>query len=177
MGRKLAAMVLLALACAPSSARAAEPADYQALAQAIATPWPDRQHSDGHFQEYIPGHDPRNKDDYGEAMLGYGLLQTGLRAGDRHMVVAGLNGVTHDAQLPDSDAHIRMFRDMAIAGAYNLAREKLAGDEYFEQLRPSWERRLREVPLDRLRPGKKVTNKTLVEAVMVLELEHTGLTG
>src|SRR4051812_16567081 len=177
MGRKPVAMVLVALACAPSSARAAEPADYQALAQAIAAPWPGRQHSDGHFQEYVPGHDPRNKDDYGEAMLGYGLLQIGVRTGDQGMIVAGLNGVTHDAQLPDSDAHIRMFRDLAIAGAYNLAREKLAGDAYFEQLRPSWERRLREVPLDRLRPGKTVTNKKLVEAVMVLELERSGLSG
>jgi hypothetical protein len=175
--REVAAIVAMAVACAPSPAQAAEPGDYQALAQAIAAPWPGRQHSDGHFQEYIPGHDPRNKDDYGEAMLGYGLLQAGLRTGDQGMIIAGLNGVTNEAELPDSDAHIRMFRDMAIAGAYNLAREKLAGDEYFEQLRPAWERRLREVPLDRLRPGKKVTNKTLVEAVMVLELERSGLSG
>src|SRR5215208_2441514 len=175
MRRNKVAMVLVALACAPSSAHAAEPGDYQALAQAIAAPWPDRQHSDGHFAEYLPGHDPRNKDDYGEAMLGYGLLQAGLRTGDRRMIVAGLNGLTHDAELPDSDPHIRMFRDMAIAAAYNLARAKLAGDEYFEQLRPAWERRLREVTVDRLRRGKKVTNKTLVEAVMVLELERSGL--
>src|SRR3954452_11828073 len=112
MGRKLVPMVLVALACAPSSARAAEPGDYQSLAQAIAAPWPGRQHSDGHFAEYIPGHDPRNKDDYGEAMLGYGLLQAGLRAGDKDMITAGLNGITHDAEGPDSDAHIRMFRNM-----------------------------------------------------------------
>jgi hypothetical protein len=173
--REVAAIVAIAIACAPSPAQAAEPGDYQALAQAIAAPWPGRQHSDGHFQEYVPGHDPRNKDDYGEAMLGYGLLQAGVRAGDQAMIIAGLNGVTHDAELPDSDAHIRMFRDMAIAGAYNLARDRLAGDEYFQRLRPAWERRLREVTVDRLRPGKKVTNKTLVEAVMVLELERSGL--
>ena len=172
---RIAVLVGMTAACAPSPAQAAGPGDYQALAQAVAAPWPGRQHSDGHFEEYVPGHDPRNKDDYGEAMLGYGLLQAGLRAGDRRMIDAGLNGVTLDAGLPDSDPHIRMFRNMAIAGAYNLARDRLAGDEYFERLRPTWEKRLREVTVDRLRPGKKVTNKTLVEAVMVLELERSGL--
>jgi len=58
MRRVKLAIVLVALACAPSPARAAEPADYQSLAQAMAAPWPDRQRADGSFREYIPGHDP-----------------------------------------------------------------------------------------------------------------------
>jgi hypothetical protein len=175
MGRKVVATVVLALACAPAPAHAAEPAQYEALAQAAAAPWPDRQRADGSFGEYIPGHDPRNKDDYGEAMLGYGLLQTGLRGGNRTLIDAGLRAVTRDATLPDAVPTLRMFRDMAIAGAYNLARERLAGDPEFERVRSAWEKRLREVRADRLLPGRKVTNKTLVEAVEVMELDRSGL--
>src|SRR5215217_1599938 len=175
MRRVKLAIVLVALACAPSPARAAEPSDYQSLAQAMAAPWPARQRADGSFREYIPGHDPRNKDDCGEAMLGYGLLQTGLRDGNRTLIDAGLRAVTRDATLPDAVPTLRMFRDMAIAGAYNLARDRLAGDTEFERVRPVWEKRLREVRADRLLPGRKVTNKTLVEAVLVMELDRAGL--
>jgi hypothetical protein len=175
MRRETLAIVLVALACAPSPAGAAEPGGYTALARAAAAPWPALQRSDGSFREYIPGHDPRNKDDYGEAMLGYGLLQAGLRDGDRAQIDAGLRAVTRDATLPNAVPTLRMFRDMAIAGAYNLARDRLAGDQEFERVRPAWEKRLREVRADRLLPGKKVTNKTLVEAVLVMELDRSGL--
>jgi hypothetical protein len=68
-----------------------------------------------------------------------------------------------------------MFRNMAIAAAYNLARERMPGDAGFARVRPAWEARLRQVRVSRLVAGRRVTNKTLVEAVEVLELARSGL--
>src|SRR5688500_9161544 len=131
---QMVAVALAALVCVAPAASGAEPAEYDALARELAAPWPGLQRPDGSFREYVPGRDPRNKDDYGEAMLGYGLLLTGSHANDRHLIDAGLRAVTRDARLPDADEPVRMFRNMAIASAYNLARERLAGDPEFERL-------------------------------------------
>lgn len=169
------ATALAAAAVAATPAGAAAPDDYAAVAARMAAPWPARQDAGGSFREYVIGHNPRARDDYGEAMLGYGLLQVGLRDGDDVLVRAGLRGVTHDAALPDASGSVRVFRNMAIAAAYNLARERLAEHPDFARVRSVWEQRLKHVRIGRLDPRKQVTNKTLVEAVEVLELARSGL--
>jgi hypothetical protein len=173
--RRAATAAAVAVLGVLSTAPAAEPADYAAAAREAAAPWPARQRADGTFREYIRGHDPRNADDYGEAMLGYALLQVGIRDGDDTLVRAGLRALTHDARVPDADEPIRMFRNMAIVSAYNLARVHIPDHPEFARVRPSWERRLRQVRVSRLRPHIKVTNKALIEAVEVLELARSGI--
>ena len=162
------------LAAAP--ARAAGPEAWDSIARELAAPWPGLQASDGRFPDYVvrTAGGRSQRDDYGEAILGYGLLQVGIRTGDEATIRAGLRGVTHAADRPERRFNIAMFRNVGIAGAYNLARERIPEHPQFRQVRATWERRLRGMRLDRLR-SRTVTNKTLVEAVAVLELLRSGL--
>jgi hypothetical protein len=155
---------------------AAGPQAWEALAGEMAAPWPGLQAADGRFPDYIlrTAGGRATRDDYGEAMLGYGLLQAGIRTGNDALVVAGIRGVTYAAARSERRPNIAMFRNVGIAGAYNLALERIPGHPEFTRARAIWERRLRGMRLDRL-GLEAVTNKTLVEAVAVLELSRSGL--
>src|SRR3954447_25425054 len=84
---------LVAVAASPASASAA-PAAWDGLEGDIAAPWPGLQGSNGHLRDYVtsrPG--TPGRDDYGDAMLGYGLLLRAARADDAALRDAGLKAI------------------------------------------------------------------------------------
>jgi hypothetical protein len=166
------AVQLAAAAPAPAST-----ADWLSLSRQIASVWPPLQNGSGHFADYVVRRAPGRslRDDYGDAMLGYGLLQAGIRDGDRAQIDAGLAAETRAARDKHPKRAVAMFRYMALASAYNLARVELAADPAFAQVRPTWEKRLTRLRVLRLGPDSEVTNKSLVEAVEILELARSGL--
>lgn len=54
----------------------------RALAREMAEPWPRLQLEEGTFPDYLHGDRPPRSTRYGEAVLGYALMQTGLREND-----------------------------------------------------------------------------------------------
>lgn len=170
----LAGAVMLALLAVPATV-AASTSEWQQLEARIAQPWPALQERGGHFRDYILSRAPGPlRDDYGDAMLGYAVLRVGVRTGDRGLIDAGLRGVT-EAAGRSVRAGTAMFRNAALAGAYNFARTRLAGSPAFARDRPRWERTLRGVRVVRIGAGRPVTNKSLVEAVAAIEIARSGI--
>ncbi|MEA2349389.1 MAG: hypothetical protein QOG86_330 [Thermoleophilaceae bacterium] len=173
--RALAALVACVAVAASAPPAAAAPASWQQLARGIADPWPALQTRSGHFGDYVRDRaGGAGRDDYGDAMLGYALLQVGLREDDQRPVRSGLRAVTYAARHPSSEA-IRMYQSLGIASAYNLARRKLVGDDRFEAVRRTWEKRLRRIRILTLHEHRVVWSHAMAEAVEVLELTRSGL--
>ena len=140
------------------------------LAARIAAPWPHLQAPDGRFRNVLGGGTR-----YGEAALGYALLQAGLRERDRAVVRTGLRGL--DLALRQMGCHARqsVFENLAAAAAYDLARRSLYRDPTFRRMRPRWERFLETRQLKELDSEHKYDNHYLADAVATLELLRTGL--
>jgi len=138
-------------------------------------PWVGLQTADGPFPDYVSG-EAGGLGRYGEAMLGYALLQTGLRDGSQPLVDAGLRAIGYALRHPErQEADHSVFEMYALAAAYNLAKGELATDSHFVALAPAWIQRLQtERPL-RLRGSGTYGNKSIVEAVAVLELLRSDL--
>lgn len=175
--RRLAAAIVAAACLAAAAPAAAAPQDdWRALSQRIAQPWPGVQAADGQFPDYVIRTAPNpTRDRYGEALLGYGLIQNGIREGDDRQASAGLRSVTFAARKRDAGWQSTQFENFALASAYNLARERLADHPLFVQGRADIEERLRHSRLTRIGPERRFTNKALVAAVEVLELARSGL--
>jgi unsaturated chondroitin disaccharide hydrolase len=167
----LGVVLLLVLAAPPASAA---PAGWEETAAGIAAPWPALQGSNGHFADYVVRRSPSaDRDDYGDAMLGYGLLLRAARTGDVAARDAGLRAIGYALDRPSDPANAP-FRFVALAGGYNVARAAFADAPLFTAARSRWEAVLRRAEARRL--GRtEVTNKSLVEAVAILELTRTGL--
>jgi hypothetical protein len=164
---------VLALACAPASAAA--PPAWSEEASSIAAQWPSLQEADGRFRDYVLSRDPsETRDDYGEPMLGYALLLTADRTADGRLAEAGLRALEHSLDRAARGPSTRVFHLMAVASAYNLARERFPSHPVFQRARPRWEDVLREVEIYRI-GTRAVTNKSIVEAVLLLELTRSGL--
>lgn len=184
LGATLALAFLLAGATAgPDSvdheAARAQPAGEvqgpRALARTIAAPWLSRQHANGSFPDYMATRGSRARDLYGEAMLGYGLLKTGLQRRDGRAVDAGLRGLVHSVATP-RPFHSIVFEKFALAAGYNLAREGLSQHPLFAANRTRWESRLRQMKPTWLgRERSRYFNQHLVDAVAVIELARSGL--
>ena len=180
----LALAGLTALACAASAA-AATSADWRALADAMASPWPSLQKGEGELIDYMdeytnPGGKPGGTR-YGDALMGYALIQTGLRTGNRAYVDTGIRAISFATDpnrhfAPGARTDDSVFEQWAVAAAYNLARRRLEGDGGFEKHRERWETWLRRQRTVRFGTGRRFSNHDLVEAVMVLELLDSDLT-
>jgi len=170
-----AALALAFVAGAQAPAAIAAPVAWSELAQSIATPWPALQGPDGHFSDYVVNRAPGpERDDYGDAMLGYGLLQLAARTGDTRYADAGFRSIAYTLGRARTSQAVAVFRYMALASAYNLARERFSENPLFRQQQSVWEGVLSRVRVTRI--GKlAVTNKALVEAVEILELARSGL--
>lgn len=169
----MAVAALVAVACAPASAAA--PPAWSEKAGEIAAPWPGLQEANGRFRDYVLVRDPsEGRDDYGEPMLGYALLLTAVRTGDAAAADAGLRALEYSLDRAARSPSTQVFHLMAVASAYNLARERFAGHPVFQRARPRWEEVLREVEVYRL-GVRAVTNKSIVEAILLLELARSGL--
>ena len=142
----------------------------RSLAAEMARPWPAVQTSAGHFRSRGGG-----STRYGDAMVGYGLVQEGLRQRSSALVQSGLRGIGYALSRARRHASPSVFEGLALAGAYNVARERLADDPGFTRIRPAWEDELRHITLIRLPATGYYGNHWLVEAVEVRELLRTGL--
>ena len=136
----VAGVGILISAASPSDARAAVSAP--ALAGQIAEPWPQRQAAAGSFADYMAPRGARSRDLYGHAMLGYGLLATGLQRYDRRLVDSGLRGLVYAVDHP-RPFHSVVFEKLALAAGYNLARARTASNPLFAGARSRWQARLR----------------------------------
>ena len=175
--RLVCVLVALASVAGLASASAASAAaDPVLLSRQIAAPWPAMQRSNGSFPDYLQRRGRPFRSLYGDAMLGYGLIQNGLRDGDSRAIDSGLKGVTRAVRDPGpSDAKKNAFEDLAVAAAYNLARERLAADPRFASVRGAWEGYIRRSRFQDLTSGRAYYNYFLVESVVALEVLRTGL--
>jgi hypothetical protein len=154
----------------------ASSAPWQALARDIAAPWPGLQNPDGTFPDYVFGGQPGFSARYGESILGYGLLLSGVRQGDEGLVDAGLNGLSYAVGRSDlQQSRPSVFENLAVAAAYNLGRRRLADDQRFLAVRRDWAHWLRRVRLLRVDATQQFVNKQVVETAGTLEALRTGV--
>lgn len=171
----MAVAALLTLICAPSSAAA--PEQWTQKAAEIAAPWPGLQLSDGSFRDYVITRDPTGvRDDYGDPMLGYGLLLNAARTGDSALADSGLRALEFSLDRAARSPSTQVFHQLAVVSAYNLARTRFPSHPVFTRAREKWEGVLRRIEVYRL--GKRaITNKSIVEAILLIELTRTGVSG
>jgi hypothetical protein len=167
------------MCCANAAAQEAVPeSQWRAVSRDLAAPWPKIQRPTGNLPDYLDGLIGTGEEGtrYGDSLTGYGLLQTGLREHDDADVDAGIKAVNYAT----SDQRVwptpSVFETMAVAGAYNIARDNLATDPRFIAAKPQWERWLRRVKTVRLHYVNSYGNHLLVDAISVLELERSGIT-
>ena len=142
----------------------------------MAAPWPGLQFANGTFPDYLHHDEAPASTRYGEAMLGYGLLMTGVREDDDALIDAGLRGVTWFVGQADLQRdHPSVFANAAVASAYNFARAHVAGRPQFDDHRAEWEQWLQRAKLLWLPDTAHYANKYLVEVIAVLELVASGL--
>jgi hypothetical protein len=185
----VAAVVAIAVSAGtPTLAHAAAPARWGALAAEIAAPWPDLQNEDGTYRDYVYGGGisfcaERNcypgfgNSRYAESVLGFALLQTGLRTGDQALIDTGLRSISYIVGRTDLREKLQTnFETWAIASAYNLARASIPTRPLFAENRARWEKWLKTVkPLLLLSGDRRYFNHHLVEAVATDEVIRTGL--
>ena len=170
--RLLAALAgLLAVISVAGSARAAAPPEWESLAGEIAQPWPGLMDARGRYPDYVQGTEPL----YPPPVLGYALIQTGLRTNRAELIDTGLRTLNAAVRDIPGDNENGVFHLFAVASAYNLARERLAGNALFSEHRAEWERWLKKAPLRFLPHTHHYANKYMVEAVAMLELRRTHL--
>jgi hypothetical protein len=164
--------VLIVVLSATSGADAAAPPEWDALAREIAEPWPGLIDERGWFEDYIQADDPK----YGPPMLGYALIQSGIRYRRQEQIDTGLRALNSTVRDTEPKGKIGVFHHFAIASAYNLVRVHQADNPLFNDHRSDWERWLKTVDLKWLPHTDHFANKYMVEAVAVLEMRRTGLT-
>ena len=141
----------------------------------MAAPWPAQQRPDGQYRNWLGGGTR-----YGEAMMGYALLQTGLRTKSGTYLRSGLRAIGWTASRPAGyRSRESALENFAMASAYNLVRRRLSGDAVFRRIRPAWEGFLRRItPVGQFfyQPRlDRFSNHYVIEAAGTLELLRTGL--
>src|SRR3954452_4193517 len=104
---------------AGTAARASQPGigeQAASLDASIAAPWPKLQQPTGRFRNILGGGTR-----YGEATLGYALLQAGAPANDNAQMHAGLKA--SESAIENSTKRLRpsVIDNLSIASAYNIA--------------------------------------------------------
>jgi hypothetical protein len=159
---------------AGASHRAHRPLPASALAARldarIAAPSPQLQEPDGRFRDILGGGTR-----YGEAALGYALLQTGVRERAPTLIRTALRGIDRALRARGLHARQSVFENLAAAAAYNFARRTLRGDPEFRRMRPRWREFLATRRFKELDSGHNYDNHYLADAVAALELLRTGV--
>lgn len=169
----MAVAALFTVLSAPASAAPA--AAWTQKADEIAAPWPGLQEPSGSFRDYVLARDPSDqRDDYGDAILGYGLLLTAARTGEAGLADTALRALEHSLERAARSPSTQVFHQLATVSAYNLARRRFAEHPVLQRARSRWEDMLRRIEVHRL-GRQKVTNKSIVEAILLLELLRSGL--
>jgi hypothetical protein len=142
----------------------------------MAAPWPGLQFPNGTYPDYLHHDEAPASTRYGEAMLGLGLLQTGVRENDDALMDAGLKGLNwFVGQTALQRDHPSVFANAAVASAYNFARRHVPDRPLFADQRGAWEQWLKRATLLWLPDQAHYANKYLVEVVAVLELLDSNL--
>jgi hypothetical protein len=178
-------LALVAALAAPAAPAGAARSDWVGLAREMAEPWPGLQKSDGEFPDYTDDEIPNQYGDgtrYGDAVLGWALIQRGLRQDDQTLIDAGVDAVVFAIGSGRRRLHVHepsVFEAMAVAGAYNLITENQPRHAEFRQNRRAWRAYLRRVPpvstILRIPNTSRFSNHYLVEAIEVFELKKTGV--
>lgn len=165
--------------------KARVPEQWRRLALAMARPWPTLQIKSGPQAGRFPDYTDRfikgfPLTRYGESVLGYALVQTGVREGEDRLIDSGLRALAYVANRPAGTHHrASVFEDMAMAAAYNFVRRQIPDHPLFRKNRAAWEnflRRIRPVSTPyRVPETSRYSNHFLVEAIGILELLKTGL--
>ena len=137
----------------------------------IAAPWPALQQPSGRFRNILGGGTR-----YGEATLGYALLQAGARSDNRAQIHAGLKAIRLALARSVHRSRASVFENLSLAAAYNIAKRSLRHDPTFKRARPRWERFLETRRFKELSGQHPYDNHYLADAISVLELTRTGLT-
>jgi hypothetical protein len=152
---------------------------WESLARAMTAPWPGLQEASGRLGDYtdaLPGSFGDHAGTrYGDAVMGCALIQAGVRERDRRLVRTGIRAISFATDPERRPSRPSVFEQLAVAAAYNVAREQLAGDPEFARHRARWEAWLRRVRIVELQYVNHYYNHWLVDAVGVLELQRTGL--
>jgi hypothetical protein len=180
----VAALVALALLLSSGGSdeptrgrRAAEANPVGAFIEDLARPWlrpgvqrPPGVHFAGHYRDPVS-----SGTRYGDSLMGYTMVLTGLRTHRMDRVRSGLRALNFS--VPRAALHSRpsIFEILGIAGAYNLAREQIPDEPLFARHKAKWEEYLGHVKLIRLPATTYFGNHWLVEAVEVRELLRTGI--
>ncbi|HKP89034.1 MAG TPA: hypothetical protein VJT75_03570 [Thermoleophilaceae bacterium] len=179
----IALALLIGLVCAGSAAAqsltAASRTDdvrrqARQMARQIAEPWREgRQYGNGRFVDEVGGYSS-----YGEAVLGYALISTGLREDDSKMIGVGLKAMHYATnRYSSSGGAVSVFQNMAVGLTYRLAERKLRDDDRWQEIRPTVQSFMRRQPLVRLRPDNDhFANHLLVECLSVFNYVRTGMT-
>jgi hypothetical protein len=129
-----AVAALFVCVCTPASAAA--PASWTQKAAEIAAPWPGLQESDGRFRDYVLARDPGDhRDDYGDPMLGYGLLLTSVRTGDAALADSALRALEFSLDRAARSPSTQVFHQLAVVSAYNVARQRYPTHPVFTRAR------------------------------------------
>jgi hypothetical protein len=181
----LATAVACAFLGASATAAHATKAEWRALAAQMASPWPGLAKGDGELIDYMdeytnPGGKPGGTR-YGDALMGYALIQVGLREDDTKLIDTGIRSLSWATDpnryfAPEARSDDSVFEQWGVAAAYNLARVKLKDDTVWERHRERWENWLRKQKTVRFGTGRRFSNHDLVEAVMAQEIISSGLT-
>lgn len=140
------------------------------LSNQMAGPWPGVQKKDGRYRSAVGGGTR-----YGDALMGYVLLEHGLRERDDRLVDSALRALSFAVPRLGRHARQSIFEALGITGAYKLLRDEMPDDPRFRRLRPKMEQYLRTFELVRLPATTYYGNHWLIEAVLVQELVSTGL--
>jgi hypothetical protein len=152
---------------------------WESLARAMAAPWPRLQEPSGRLVDYtdeLPGaFGVHGGTRYGDAVMGYALIDAGVRERDRRLVRTGIRAISFATDPARRPSRPSVFEQLAVAAAYNIARESLADEPDFRRRRKRWEAWLRRVRIVELQHVNRYYNHWLVDAVAILELQRTGL--
>lgn len=140
------------------------------LSTGMAKPWPKVQKQDGRYRSAVGGGTR-----YGDALLGYVLVEHGLREDNRALVDSGMKALAYAVPRLGTHSRQSIFEALGIVSVYKLLREKKPDDPAFGRLRPKMEAYLREFELVRLPATTYYGNHWLIEAVLVQEMIDTGL--
>jgi hypothetical protein len=146
------------------------------VADTLSDRWAALQGTDGAFPDSIRvGSSSYGR--YGEAGMGYGLMLAGVRRGRPDLIDAGARAQVYAAA--HAADRLSVFENMLMAAGYNLLRTRAPATPTFAANRALWENYLRDVkPLfdANIAAPYLSSNKSLVEAVLELELYRSGLT-
>lgn len=183
----LVASVALATTSA-TPARAAAPPAWSAFATDVGISWIDQQNASGTFRDYVYGGRVSfclklrcapglGNARYGESALGYAMILSGVRTGNRRLSDAGLRAIDFVVRRRDLQRRLPTnFESLAVAAAYNVARRRLSRRSLFAGQRHRWVSWMRAVKPQWVGSERPYFNHTLVEALSNLELFRTGVT-